>query len=405
MIAVLSAPVPAAAQSVSAWLELNGAHSRPPSGADIEPANYGLLGGRVRYEGDRSAFEVAATHGRGIDGVDGSWLTGRAALDASRVRGAGDFGVRAEGSGVGYLTPVTFGDDDEYTQTLSLATLRPYAGISIGGLRIGAEAVVAYGTWSAEFTTDDVVNSPLPPLPGRPPAGRTTERDDGALSMYGGGASVLRMFGPATVEVRGGTYHARNQVVDGQYSGVDANVVIALGRLDLSVGGRHWDTPTDGAETGGHAGVGMAFGSGVYLHASAARTVADPVYGSRGSAGGSIGISMRLGRRSLGPPLPAMVGASTATGRRVSFTFKRDDARTVAVAGDFTGWEPRALQRGANGEWTLETVIEPGVYHYSFVVDGHTWIVPPSATGIVDDGFGRKNATLIVRPSGGGDSS
>jgi hypothetical protein len=38
--------------------------------------------------------------------------------------------------------------------------------------------------------------------------------------LYGGGASMLPVMGPATVELRGGSYHARNQMVDGRYTGI-----------------------------------------------------------------------------------------------------------------------------------------------------------------------------------------
>jgi 1,4-alpha-glucan branching enzyme len=80
----------------------------------------------------------------------------------------------------------------------------------------------------------------------------------------------------------------------------------------------------------------------------------------------------------------------------VTFTFHDAQARSVAVAGDFSGWEQRSLQRGSDDRWTLSTVLPPGVYHYSFVIDGETWKLPSNATGIVDDGFGRRNATIVV---------
>ncbi|HSJ09271.1 MAG TPA: isoamylase early set domain-containing protein, partial [Longimicrobiales bacterium] len=204
-----------------------------------------------------------------------------------------------------------------------------------------------------------------------------------------------RVIGPATVELRGGSYDARNQVADGRYAGVDATVALSLGALDVSLGARRWDTPTDGAELGGHAGIGLGLGEAAYLQAMVSRSVSDPVSGISGDVGISAGISVRVGRRALGGPPPAAVGTVQGRGRVVRFALKQD-ARSVDVAGDFSGWERRPLTRGENGEWTLETVLEPGVYHYSFVIDGETWMVPPDASGLVDDGFGRKNATLVV---------
>ena len=138
----------------------------------------------------------------------------------------------------------------------------------------------------------------------------------------------------------------------------------------------------------------------VYLQGVVSRSISDPLYGVPGDLALSVGVSVSLGRRSLGPPVPATLGASAGRGRIVRFVFERADARSVAVAGDFSEWEPRAMQRDAKGAWTLETVLEPGVYHYSFVVDGETWTVPANAPGLVDDGFGQKNATLVVTAAG-----
>jgi hypothetical protein len=400
MIAVTA--VPTAGQQASVWLELNAAHSRPPSGTALDAANYGLLGGRLRVERKRSAFEVGATHGRGAEDGSGGWLSGRAAYDAARVNGRLDYGLRLEGSGLTYLSPVRIGADDEYKQTLASGTVRPFAGLSIAGFRLGAEGTVTRGAWRSEVSTPLVNPGPGLPVPGGGDRGqRQTLSAEGSVGIIGGAASLLRILGPATVELRAGSYDAQNQAVDGRYTGVDATLALTLGALDVTFAGRHWATPADSTETGGHVGVGIALGSAAYLQAVAGRIISDPVFGTPGGTGLSIGLNVRVGRRNLGPPAPARVGDVSSGGRAVRFTLARRDARTVAVAGDFSGWELRSLQRGADGVWTLDTVLEPGVYHYAFVIDGETWMVPDNASGIVDDGFGRRNATLIVNQSEG----
>ena len=63
--------------------------------------------------------------------------------------------------------------------------------------------------------------------------------------------------------------------------------------------------------------------------------------------------------------------------------------------GDFTDWEPVALRR-ADGRWTLELALAPGVHRLNVRVDGGEWRVPPSLTG-VDDGFGGRVGLLVVR--------
>jgi hypothetical protein len=402
-----AAPMAGEAQQASVWLDANAAHSVPPSGAPAALSTYGLFGARLQVERPSSLFQLGATAGRGVDSGAGGWLHGQGALTLSRVRGVLDTGLRLEGSGLGYLLPVRLGDDVEYSQSLGAATVRPHVGLSIAGLRIGVEGTYTRGAWRAEHSATVLSGGPgLPahggpgppglPLPGQPKSVREAVVSDGTLEIIGGTASVLRILGPATLEARASSFDVANQVADGRYSSVDGAVSLALGSLDLMAGVRWSDSPVESGEIGGHAGFGVAVGNGAYVQAVAARTVSDPFYGAAGALNISAGMSVRLGRRSLGPPVPALVGSAAGSGRLVRFTLKRAEAGSVAVAGDFSGWEPRMLQRDAAGLWTLETVIEPGVYHYSFVVDGATWLVPDGATGIVDDGFGRKNATLVV---------
>ncbi len=71
-------------------------------------------------------------------------------------------------------------------------------------------------------------------------------------------------------------------------------------------------------------------------------------------------------------------------------------ARQVAVAGDFNGWNPDTarMRRGQGGVWTVEIPLTPGRrYEYMFVVDGH-WVTDPEAPASVEDGFGGRNAVL-----------
>jgi len=404
VITIVPSPLTVSAfgQEASVWMDVNATHSRPPTGTDVGTASYGLLGLRINVVGRRSAFDLGAVAGRGVGDGGGGWLSGQTGLSLAGVSRRLDFGMRAEGSGLSYLSPVQFGTGDEFTQWLALGTVRPYVGVSFGRSRLGAEGMFAGGRWGTRVTTvttSSPTNPPvLPPVggPGPGDAGRTTVRDDGPVTIAGGSASLSHAVGPAILEVRAGSYHAENQVARGQYTGVDGTATLALGTVTLSAGVRRWTSPVEGEELGGHLGLGVALGSGANLLVAASRSVSDPRYGSAGDVGVSAGVSMRLGRRGLGPPPPVRVGVASGTGRAVRFLLKRPQASQVAVAGDFNGWEPRAMGRGSDGVWTLETVLPPGVYHYSFVVDGTIWVVPDHATGRVDDGFGRKNAILVV---------
>lgn len=396
VIGVLACAIaPAAAQRTSIWLDANGSHSRPPSGASIGPASYGLFGARLRVDNRRSAFELGADAGRGVNEANGAWLSGRAAFDVSRARGHFDYGVHATAGGLTYLAPLQIGASTEYEQSLLTGTIRPQAGVSIGGTRIGLEASLTGGRWMSE-TASLLSSGPGLPLPGRDRLEWQRVEQQGDVTAVGGAASLLRIVGPATVELRAGSVHARNQVENGRYAGIDGTVALSLGILDLTTGARYWRVPGDDAELGGHIGLGYSIGDRTYVQAIASRSISDPIYGSEGGLGLNIGISMRIGGAAKAASNVASVGAASGRGRIVRFTFESGKATSVAVAGDFTNWKPRAMGRGAGNTWILETVIEPGVHHFSFIVDGTRWMVPDDAPGLVDDGWGRRNATVIV---------
>jgi hypothetical protein len=84
----------------------------------------------------------------------------------------------------------------------------------------------------------------------------------------------------------------------------------------------------------------------------------------------------------------------------VQFRIAVPDARTVALAGTFTGWKPAvALHRTGDGEWTALVPLRPGVHDYAFVVDGDRWVADPNAPQ-VDDSFGGTNSRISLPPIG-----
>ena len=87
-----------------------------------------------------------------------------------------------------------------------------------------------------------------------------------------------------------------------------------------------------------------------------------------------------------------------ATAQQVLIQFRLDapQARNVALAGNFTGWQPRhQLTRTANGVWTVIVPLQEGVHKYAFVIDGETWQPDPMAPA-VSDGFGGQNSQIAV---------
>jgi hypothetical protein len=67
----------------------------------------------------------------------------------------------------------------------------------------------------------------------------------------------------------------------------------------------------------------------------------------------------------------------------------------LAIAGDFSQWDPIPLQRDRDGVWSVILAIPPGVHTYAIIADG-TWTLPDDVAGI-DDEFGGKVGVLVVR--------
>ena len=100
------------------------------------------------------------------------------------------------------------------------------------------------------------------------------------------------------------------------------------------------------------------------------------------------------------PPDAPQLGPVAITEILVEFSLDAPGATTVAVAGDFSGWESIFILDDADGDgiWTGRIPITPGVHQYMFVIDGTEWVTDPRAQRYSDDGFGNRNAVLAVTP-------
>lgn len=82
------------------------------------------------------------------------------------------------------------------------------------------------------------------------------------------------------------------------------------------------------------------------------------------------------------------------------FVYHDDQAESVALAGDFNGWNKftNPLERNEAGLWLCQlTTPVAGRYEYKFVVDGQRWIEDPSNGQRVSDGYGGLNSVLLIQ--------
>ncbi len=105
-----------------------------------------------------------------------------------------------------------------------------------------------------------------------------------------------------------------------------------------------------------------------------------------------------------GRPPTQVASPSADDGQVVTrFVLVAPEASSVRLTGDFVSWnrEGIALQdlRGT-GVWTADVKLPPGIYQYTFVIDGTDFVPDPRAVSQVDDGFGQVNSVVIVPGEG-----
>lgn len=354
----------AAAQEVSTWLDATASHARPPgSQSAYEPTTYGLITGRLEAALTRATLGATAQLGSAVMGAQGRWLYGDLAAAGGRRIGRMGARIQLSGFGLHYLEPFEY--------TAAGGELRPTFSVPLGSVTVSARPLLMAGTWRTDFAT-------------------------GSLAIAGGELAVQKSVGGVSTSVSGGALHVENGVLAGPFArgGVEAvyagTAWTASARLDAQ------QTPLE-TEVGGGIGVVGEIRPGLHLHLNAGRNVRDPRLGTAGSLALSVGVAVRPTHveRAAAPAVVA-VGEPRGQGRQVTFTIRAPDASEVAVAGDFSGWDPVPMEQTQNG-WRLETVLSPGLHHFGFLVDGQ-WALPAGAPGVVDDGWGRKNASVVVGP-------
>lgn len=83
----------------------------------------------------------------------------------------------------------------------------------------------------------------------------------------------------------------------------------------------------------------------------------------------------------------------------IRFVYFDEEAESMAVAGDFSDWDPVSMNREViDGKqvWTGMIPATRGEHRYMFVKDGDEWLTDPLADMQRDDGFGNKNAVIYL---------
>jgi len=83
--------------------------------------------------------------------------------------------------------------------------------------------------------------------------------------------------------------------------------------------------------------------------------------------------------------------------QKVTFSYHAPSAQSVALAGDFTGWNqaPVVLKKDKGGVWKKTISLPPGRYEYRLLVDGQ-WRDDPQCANRQPNQFGSENCVCIV---------
>jgi anti-sigma factor RsiW len=81
---------------------------------------------------------------------------------------------------------------------------------------------------------------------------------------------------------------------------------------------------------------------------------------------------------------------------QVELKLAGEKASTVAVAGDFNGWDAVTMKKGEDGVWRTRLSLPPGRYRYAFVVDKEKWVADPQSATVVESGYGGTDSVLDI---------
>lgn len=361
-------------QRARAWIDASASTTQPPAGVVADAAAYGLLG--VRAELDASPTLTVGARGQagaGARRTDGRWVYGEAT--AAWVQRVGPITLPVDASGL--LLRYT----DPYEYDARVLRLQPGLRASLRRVQLTLQADFARGDWSSRYPDTTQTDGFL--------------ENDGVMRIDGAELSAASWLGAVDVELGVGVRDATNGTRDGRYTTLHTTASMPVGPA-TAFGTVRLQEARSGTEAGGELGVMLELGSRTTLIALLSEPVTDPLYGTRSGFGASIGASVRLhatpGRAGI-----AVIGPPAAGRRSVTLRVRALTTPAVSAAGSFNGWTPVAMRRDGE-EWTLTLHLEPGSYTFAFQKADGSWFVPDDAPGIVDDGFGQRNATLVVPP-------
>jgi len=358
-------PCAASPQSGDLRIEVGATRSFPPAGSDAQASSYLTAGLQVdRWSDGGSGVYAGAFAGFTSDATAGDWVSGLVGLRGVTGLG-GPLEAQVDATGYGFRV----GEPFVYETLAGEGALR--LRLRAGAWRVGGYAEGGSGRSTLTLRRGE----------------RT--RDFEADLWHGGGGPELQWTGTrASVKLDAGAFDSEG----GTYRRVRAELTALLAGTTVRASAALWDTPT-GNETTGTLTLSVPFGGRWIARLTGGRSEPDPLVRAQAGGQGGFALARQLVVFSEPAAMP-LVRLEERDGTVVARFRLERAAGTVALLGDFTGWEERPMRRDGDA-WVLELVIPAGTHHFGFMVDG-AWYVPPGTPGAVEDEWGQTNATLVV---------
>ena len=359
------AAAPARAQDGGIVLEGGTARSLPPSGAGLDAATYAMGGVRVEWGSPRGSFSGGVYGGQATDDAGSDFLSGTL---------GGEFWLTELGPvafGVGGMVQ-GFAVKEPFYYRVAAAEVSPEVRFGSARASLVIRGRMGAGTSRVELRRDD----------------RAVRRAD--HDLWSRGVEAELSIGSSAFGVTAFTgVHSSS---GGDFRGGGLRALAVAGPVAVRGVTELWDTPL-GTEFSG--GLSMSISVGPWqARASADRTGPDPL--TLVEPGKQTGLMVGVRLVSFGGRRLGVVHEVVNEGRpaRVRVHVTVPSAGSVELLGDFSDWTSVPLQRDGV-IWSAEVEVDPGTYHFGFLVDGEWWL-PEDLQGTVPDEWGRRNATMIV---------
>lgn len=380
------APNALGAQDGGVSLELGAARAFPPSGTDALQASYSLLGLRAEHwQPNGSGAWAAIRGGLALDEAASNWGSAEAGAQLwTPLSSSLDLGLGIDTYG--------FTVSEPFVHQAITGTFDGRLRLRLGRVQLLVNGEGGTGRSVLELIRTDIDRFNRNGFDRDGDLSTAVRRAEQDLWHFGGGPEVRVAGARAVASLAGGVYEAQRgtyRQVTASLAGFFGNSQEAVWRVVVS----GWETPVGNEMTGGLA-LSFPLGRGWSASASGLRTEPSPLIRSNGGTHGGLMLQWKPLAWSSRTPSVYSIGkrGDKAT---AAFTLEQPNAQTVDVVGDFSGWEPIAMERGEN-EWVLTLPVAPGVYHFGFVVDGEWYLPEEGIPGRVSDEWGRDNGTLVV---------